>query len=156
MKKNHNGLKLFIALVLVLTITALFISVIMVNDYGIASALLWHQRIGIFILCLVPIHIVLHFKKLKKLVLESLQHIHGMETQLDKKERIVNHFKHLSMRDFALFHRLSFEDLSQFFIEEYQVTLQPEERLAEVSKRLHVEVFSLFLAIVDFRLSQRN
>jgi len=156
MKKNYNGLKLLIAFLLLFTIAALVVSVIIVNYYGIVSAFRWHQLIGIFVLCLVPIHIFLHFKKLKKLVLECLQHIRGTESQLDKKERIVNHFKHLTLSDFALFHQIPFENLAEFLVKEYHVTIQPEEKLAELSKRLHVEVFSLFLAIVDFRLTRKS
>ncbi len=152
MKKNYSPfIKLLVALFVSLLLIALFFSIVLAP-----SLFAWHPWIGYSVLCLVPIHVALHFKKLKKLILESLAMARDEETQAEKKERIVRHIKHDTLKNFAVWIHLEFHELAQYCQTLYRVTIRPEETMAELSRRTQIEVFSLFLAIIDLKLQNRS
>lgn len=147
-----NSFKLVIAFILMFLVIALAWSIATFYYFDVASALFWHQTVGIVFVSLIPLHVILHFKKLKKLAYECYYNLTGKKNSADIKKQIIKRLGTMKLGDFALWHGVAYDELENIAHKELKMTIHQEETLDELSKRANEEVFAFYLKIVDYKL----
>lgn len=147
-----NSVKLVIALILMFLVISLAWNIVAFYHFGIASALFWHETLGIVLVSLIPLHVILHFKKLKKLAYECYYSLTGKKNTADVKKQIIKRLGTMKLGDFALWHGVAYDELENIAHKELKMAIHQEETLDELSKRANEEVFALYLRIVDYKL----
>ncbi|MDD3344638.1 MAG: hypothetical protein PHR87_13825 [Sulfurospirillaceae bacterium] len=151
-----NNVKFLFAVGLLFLSLFLAINIVIFYNFGVASALDWHKTLGVVLFSLVPIHLILHFKKFKKLFHEFYQSITFKKSSMDTKKEIIKRLGAMKFSDYALWLGVSYERIYTMIEKEFKVTIHQEETLDELSKRINEEVFALYLKSVYDKLHSMN
>lgn len=147
-----NSVKFLLAVALLVLSLFLVLSIVAFYHFDVFEALEWHKLAGAVLFLLLPLHVILHVKKFKKLMHEFYQNITSQKSGIDSKKEIIKRLGAMKLCEFSLWQGLSYEALEAMIEKEFRVTIHQEETLDELSKRINEEVFSLYLKSVYCKL----
>lgn len=145
-------MKFLVAVALFFLSLFLIFSIVVFYYFDIFSAFEWHKIAAIVLFSLLPLHVILHVKKFKKLMHEFYQNITSQKSGVDTKKEIIKRLGAMNLSAFSVWQGLSYEVMETMIEKEFRVTIHQEETLDELSKRINEEVFSLYLKSVYCKL----
>lgn len=149
----RNKFKFLMTVILLSLILFLVENIFQFYFFGTASALVWHEVLGIIVLLLIPIHIMLHFRRLKMLANEFFNGFRPDHHAVDFKDRISKYLAKMKLEDFAIYQGLSYATLGTILQEALNVTIHQDETFNELSTHLKEDVFEIYLKIVAYQLN---